>query len=86
MKKNDSSKKKSNQKFVSQKNLIYLHLDKIDEEESRDNIKMENKKYKTGEKKIYSFYTLKGKSTKKNMNLKQNQILKSLHYLKAKKN
>ena len=65
MKKNDSSKKKSNQKMVSQKNLKYfLHLDKIDEQESKDNIKMENKKYKTGEKKIYSFYTLKGKSTK----------------------
>ena len=37
---------------------------------------MENKKYKTGEKKIYSFYTLKGKSTKNIREFKTKSNLK----------
>ena len=84
MKKNDETKKKDNHKFVSQKDLIYIRLEKIDEDEKeiKNNFKLEHKYFNSGEKNFQTLFNSKGRSTKnihafKKSNFTKKPLLKS---------
>ena len=92
MKKNGSSKGKTNHKFVSQEALnVYIHLDTIDEKENEnkdifnlDN-KNKNKNYNSEHKKIYSLFSSKGRSTKNIHEIKKTSIKKKSLFKSDKK-
>ena len=84
MKKDDGTKKKVNHKFVSKKALLYIHLDKIDEDEkeSKDNFNLEHKYLNNGDKNFHTLFNSKGRSTKnihgfKKSNFKKKSLFKS---------